>query len=154
MNTIGRGQTKAALRSISVTVTATATTYTASSGGLPIDLTPILNNVGGGAPEFSVPYINPSDVVGIIPTQLSTNGYLPMNLVIGTPTYQTATFPFEPGGAGQTVRPAQMLLTCPATIQLWGTGAASAAALGQVANGAVTDAVTFLLLVCESGPNT
>lgn len=151
IGTIGRGIQFGNLSGILVTVTATATVYATASGGLPIDLTGILQQAapsGWDAPNY-VQALNPADIVGISPIGLSTNGYLPLNFTLGTPTYTAV--PWETAGNGANVP--GILATCPATIRLWGTGASNAAALAQVADGAVTDAVTFLLLVQRNGAN-
>lgn len=151
IGTIGRGIQFGNLSGILVTVTATATVYATASGGLPIDLTGILQQAapsGWDAPNY-VQALNPADIVGILPIGLSTNGYLPLSFTLGTPTYTAV--PWETAGNGANVP--GILATCPATIRLWGTGASNAAALAQVADGAVTDAVTFLLLVQRNGAN-
>lgn len=153
--TMGRGQAYSGLVYIPFTVAGNSAVYATASGGLPIDLTPILSNPGF-LPEFSQSYVNPSDIVGIYAPNRSTNGYIAMDFALGTPTYQTATFPFEPGGAGQTVRPAQQLATCPATFRFIGIGPSNAnhAAFGEVADGANTDSITMYLAVCPGGPNS
>jgi hypothetical protein len=136
---------------IPVTVTLTATVYAAASGGAPIDLTTVLQQAapsGWDAPNY-VQAINPADVVGIFAPNLSTNGFLPMSLVIGTPTYTAV-----PGQSANGVSATPgILATCPATFRLFGTGAGNALALAQVADGAVTDAVTFWLVVMRNGAN-
>lgn len=127
------------------TITATATVYATASGGLPIDLTAPLTT---GAPS-SQPYLNPGDVVGIIPIGTAVGGtaahFLPGDLAVGTPTYVQATYPFA-GGSINAIHPDQMLATCPATIRLWN----GATELGE---GAVTTVVSFLLVVARGGTN-
>jgi hypothetical protein len=134
---------------IPVTVVATATVYATAGGGLPIDLTKALTS---GAQPFDMAYINPLDVIGVLPLGLSTNGFLPVGLTVGVFTFGAPVWPFT--GASQTsIQPDQSLATCPATIRLLGTGAANHGAFGEVADGAVTDTFSFLLIVLRNGEN-
>lgn len=151
INTIGRGGVFNGLSAIIVTVTATATVYATASGGLPIDLTGILQQgapAGFDAPSY-IQALNPADILGASAIQLSTNGFMPLGLVVGTPTYTAV--PWQSDNGEQSTP--GILATCPATIRLIGTGSANHAALGEVADGAVTDTFTFLLLVNRSGAN-
>lgn len=151
IGTIGRGIQFGNLSGILVTVVASATTYSAAGGGLPIDLTTVLQQAapaGWDAPNYTQA-LNPADVVCLVPMQLSTAGYLPQKLVVGTPTYTAV--PGTTAGNGDNVP--GILATCPATIQLWGTGASNAAALAQVADGSNSDTVTFLMIVMRNGAN-
>lgn len=136
---------------IPVTVTLTATVYATASGGAPIDLTTVLQQAapaGGNAPNY-VQAINPADVIGILAPNMSTNGFEAKSLVIGTPTY-TAVPGQSTNGVAATPG---ILATCPATFRLFGTGSGNAAGYAQVADGAVTDAVTFWLIVMRNGAN-
>lgn len=140
---------------IPVTFGGNGASYATASGGLPVDLVAVLTGgtqIGGGAGPFSMPYINPNDVVGIQPLGLSTNGYIPFSLVVGIPTYTAASYPFT-GGSINAVHPVQQLATCPATIRLIGIGAAvtNHAAFGEVADGANTDTFTCLVLIARGG---
>lgn len=153
IGTIGRGIQFGNLSGILVAVTGVATTYTAASGGLPIDLTTILQQAapsGWDAPNYTQA-INPADVVGLLPIQLSTAGYLPQQLVVGTPTYTAVPWQSDSGVAATP----GILATCPATFRLIGIGAASTnhAAFGEVADGSNSDVVTFLMLVMRNGAN-
>lgn len=145
----GRVAVQARVSGILVTLTATATVYATASGGLPIDLASALIT----AAPFSMPYINPADVAGVESIGMSTNGFQVGNLALGTPTYGPLAYPFA-GGSQSNVRPDQALVTCPATIRLWATGAANHGAFTEIADGAVTDTVQFLLLVAIGGTNT
>ncbi len=151
IGTIGRGIQFSNLSGILVTVTATATVYATATGGLPIDLTGILQQAtpaGDNAPNY-IQAINPADVVGVMAIALSTNGFIPASLVVGTPTYTAVpwmTSTNESGVPG-------ILATCPATLRLWGTGNGNALHLAEVGDGAITDAVTFILLVNRNGAN-
>lgn len=139
---------------IEVTVTATATVYASASGGLPVDLTSVLQT---GAPSgwdgpAGVQALNPADITGgVLTVGLSTNGYLPTLVTVGTPTYTT------PPGQSTTDASANpgFLATCPAWIRLSGIGASNSnhAGFGEVADGAVTDTFTFVLLLNRSGAN-
>lgn len=135
---------------ILVTVTATATPYATASGGMPIDLTGVLNDLAGGAP-FSQPYLNPKDVVCLIPIATAVGGaaahFLPADLAVGTPTFTNpAVWPFAGGVAGS-IQPSQQLLTCPATFRLWnGTT--------ELADANITTVVSFLLIVARGGTNS
>lgn len=148
----GRGPTVFGnMSGIYVTITATATTYTTASGGLPIDLTGILQQAappGFDAPNY-IQALNPADIIGASSIQLSTNGFLPSNLTVGTPTYTAVPWM----SAGNATDVPGILATCPCTIRLYGTGASNHAALGEVADGAVTDTITFILLVAKNGAN-
>ena len=151
IGTIGRGIQFANLSGIIVTITATATVYATASGGLPIDLTGILQQAApaGFVGPAGIQAINPADVVGVLPYNLSTNKFLPMGLVVGTPTYTT-----PPGMSSNDASAVPgFLATCPATIRLWATGAASNGAFGEIADGAVTDTISFILLVSRNGAN-
>jgi len=128
-----------------VTINGNGASYATASGGLPFDLTTILQQA---QPNNADP-IHPSDVVGFIPLGLSTNGYLPTGIAFGTPTYTTLP--------GASVRVPQTLATFPATIRLGGIGASAAnhAALnGEVADGANNDSFTGLLIIARGGTNT
>jgi hypothetical protein len=128
-----------------VIVTATATVYSSAGGGLPIDLTTVLQQ----AAPFSMDNLHPKDIVAVIPMGLSTNGFIPGGFALGTPTYTNKAGVSTQGGN------ASVLATCPATIRLNGIGASNAnhAGLGEVADGAVTDAVTLLLVIARGGEN-
>lgn len=155
VNTIGRGPNlNCAVSVISVTVTATATTYTTATGGLPFDLTTALQTASGGmmqggiAPNYTQT-VNPADIYGCLPLQLSTNGFLPQSLTVGTPTYTNVPWQSD-NGPGATLG---ILATCPCTVRLWGTGASNAAHLAEVADGAVTDTVTLFVAINRNGAN-
>lgn len=153
MNNLGRNAVIATLSAISVTINGNGATYATASGGLPIDLAAVLNNA---QPNDSENIIQPADILGIIPA-MSTNKFLAMNLVIGTPAQLTAVgsgYGSAPGlPPPMTVRPDYIWATVPATIRLFGTGAANNAAFGEFADGANTDSVTFDLLYARGGSN-
>lgn len=154
IGTIGRGIQFGNLSGILVTVTATATVYASASGGLPIDLTGILQQAapaGFDAPNY-IQALNPSDIVNILPLGLSTNGFLPTGLTVGMPTYTPVPWTSTTNAASQP----GILATCPATFRMVGIGASAAnhAAFGEIVDGAVTDTMTFLLLVNRNGANT
>jgi hypothetical protein len=151
LGNLGRGVAFANLSAISINLTLTATVYSSAGGGIPFDLTSALQQaasgeLSGGAAGTA---LNPADIVGIIPVGLSTAGFVPASLVVGTATFTT------PSGmsAGNASATPGILATCPCTMRLWGTGAANAAHLAEIADGAVTDTVTFLLLINRSGAN-
>jgi hypothetical protein len=159
----GRGGPYVDLAIIPVTFVFSATVYATASGGIPVDLTVALTS---GAQPFSLAFINPLDVVGVMAGGgLSTNGFFPASLVIGSPTYTNpAVYPFAgaaqsnypPGGTSQLgpqVRADVQLLTCPATFRLFGTGAGNALNFAEIANGAVTDTITVWLVVLRNGQN-
>lgn len=156
VNTIGRGPNVAGNVTVfEVTITATATTYTTATGGLPFDLTIPLQTISAGmiqsgqAPNY-IQTINVGDIVGSLPFQMSTNGFLPLSLVVGTATYTGV--PWQSDG-GPDAQPG-ILATCPCTVRLWGTGASNAAAFAEVANGSVTDTFTVLVYVNRNGANS
>ena len=145
---------------LQVTVVLTAVTYSSAGGGAPFDLTTSLQP---GIPN-DLPYINPGDVVCMIPIGASTNGYLPMNFALGTPTYTAdvgsgyaSAAGLPAAGTSQGFLNQNTLATCPATIRLWGChGNAStypAQALIEAADGAVTDTFTALLFIARGGYN-
>lgn len=155
VNTIGRGPNlNCAVTIISVTVTAVATTYTTATGGLPFDLTTALQTAAGGmmqggvAPNYTTTP-NPADIYGCIPLQLSTSGFLPQSLAVGTPTYTAVPWQSDNGIAATP----GTLATCPCTVRLWGTGASNAAHLAEVADGSVTDTVTLFIAINRNGAN-
>jgi hypothetical protein len=140
--TFGRIATLGNLAAVLVTINGNGAAYSSAAGGLPIDLTTVLQQ----AQPFSAP-INPADVVGFVPMGLSTNGFLPGGFIAGVPTYTNLP--------GASVRVPQVLATFPATVRLNGIGAAvtNHAALGEVADGANTDSFTALLLIARGGTN-
>ena len=75
-------------------------------------------------------------------------------LVIGCPTYVLGNVEGAVTRIDANVRPQLTLSTCPAAFHLWATGASSAAALGEFADGNNSDTVTFLLLIARGGTNT
>jgi hypothetical protein len=141
--TFGRNVVLGHVAVVKVTVTATATVYATASGGLPFDLTQILQQA---APP-SLDNLNPADIVDIYPTGLSTGGFLACGLTIGTPTYTNKALASQQNTGGK------VLATCPATVRLFGTGSANHAALGEIADGAVTDTISFHLVVAIGGEN-
>lgn len=151
---LGRNSVIATLAAIAVTVSGNGATYATASGGLPFDLANILNNAQNNDSEL---IIQPADILGVVPIGLSTNGFLALGLVLGTPTQLTAVgsgYGSAPGlPPPMTVRPDYIWATVPATIRLYGTGSANHAALGEVADGANTDSVNFLLLYARGGAN-
>ena len=152
MGSLGRGPSPVCtVAAISVTVVASATTYATASGGLPFDLTSVLQAAapaGWDAP-FGIQAINPADIVGASFLQLSTNKYLPTQLVIGTPTYTPVPWQSDNGIAAEP----GYLQTCPCTIRLFGTGTATTDGFNEVPDGAVTDTFTFTLLINRNGAN-
>lgn len=128
---------------IPITITATATAYATATGGLPVDLTSVLQI----AAPWELDSINPGDIVAIYPVGLSTSGYLPGNIVLGTPTYTT-----KPLATSQNQNN-RVLATCPVTIRLYGSGAAARAALQEIADGNVTDTITLHLAIARGGQN-
>ena len=141
---------------IEFTLTASATTYTSASGGLPFDLTAVLQTIsassmqGGVAPNYQQT-VNPNDIVGVLGGfQLSTNGFLGTNFALGTPTYTAVPWQSD---SGPDATPG-ILATCPCTIRLYGTGSGNHLALGEIADGAVTDAITLLLVINRNGANS
>lgn len=154
--TQGRGPgVFANISAISVTITCAATVYAASSGGMPIDLTGILQQAApaGWNGPAGIQALNPLDILGeVIPLGLSTNGYLATAVTVGTPTYTT------PPGMSTTDATATpgFLATCPAWVRLTGIGAAvtNHAGFGEVADGAATETFTLLLLVNRNGANS
>lgn len=150
----GRLTVIANIAGILVTVATNGATYATASGGMPIDLAAILNNAN---PNDSENLIQPADLIGIQSIGNSTGGFMPGNLALGTPTQLTAVGSGFGSAAGlpppMTVRPDYIWATVPATIRLWGTGSANHGAMGEVADGAVTDTVTFLLLYARGGSN-
>lgn len=155
VNTIGRGPNlMCSVAVISVTVTASATVYATASGGLPFDLTTALQTASAGdinsgqAPNYTQT-LNVADIVGVILSTVSTNGFLPVNFAVGTPTYTNIPWQSDNG----TSNTPGALATCPCTIRLYGTGASNAAALAQVADGANSDSFTMLLYINRNGAN-
>jgi hypothetical protein len=129
---------------IKTSISASATQYTSASGGLPIDLTTVLQQAG----PFSLDTLNPGDIVDIYAPGLSANGFLPGGFQLGTPTYTT-----KPLASAQNTNNNRVLATCPATIRLFGTGSANHAAFGEIADGAVTDTIPIHLVVARGGEN-
>lgn len=155
LNSIGRGPgVMSNLSAISVTITANGATYTTATGGLPIDLTAILQTATAGdipsgiAPNY-IQTLNVADIVGATFTSLSTNGFMPANLTVGAATYTNVPWQSDNGVAATP----GILATCPCTIRLWGTGASNAAAFAEVADGANTDTFTVFLLINRNGAN-
>ena len=149
------GLVRADFTYIPFTITATATVYATASGGLPFDLTPVLNGATG---SDNPPYINPANVVDIWAPKRSTNGYIAMDFgfVVANVTYNTTPpFPWQ-GATSPAIRPSQIVATAPATIRLIGIGASAAnhAAFGEAADGATTDAVTLYLVIAKGGTNS
>lgn len=148
---------------IPVTFVLSATPYATASGGVAVDLTVALSS---GAQPAGLPFINPLDVIGILPAcALTTNGFFPSELVVGAPiSTNPAGYPFAggfqsnyiPGGSdlGPQVRPTVGLATCPATFRLFGTGAANHGAFSEVADGNITDTVPVFLVIARNGPNS
>ena len=126
---------------VKITLTATATVYATATGGLPIDLTTVLQQA---APP-SLDNLNPGDIVDVLSTTLSTNGYFVGGFALGTPTYTNKALASQQNTGGK------VLATCPATIRLYGTHAGTG--LAEVADGAITDAVSLLLIIARGGEN-
>lgn len=139
------------MSTVEITVVATATVYAAASGGLPIDITAVLQAAApsGWDGPAGVQALNPADIVGVIPVAPSTNGFLATGFTLGTATFST-----PPGQSTNdaTANPG-FLLTCPIWIALWGTGSANHAGLSQVADGAITDTFTCWLVINRNGAN-
>lgn len=157
INTLGRGPgVLQDVSVISVTVTANGASYATASGGLPFDLTTVIQTASAGAMQSGtapnyIQTINVNDIVGIVATQLSTNKYWPGNFVVGTPVYANVPWQYDNGvSATPGILQANGL---PCTLRLWGTGSGNAAAFAEVADGANTDVVTFLLYINRNGAN-
>jgi hypothetical protein len=124
-------------------ITATATAYATASGGLPVDLTSVLQQ----AAPWEMDFLNPGDIVGVYSVGPSTGGFLPGPLILGTPTYTA-----KPLASAQNANN-KVLATCPATIRLYGSGSGARAALQEIADGNVTDTITCHLVVARGGQN-
>ena len=155
VNQQGRGPNLAVVpEQISITVTASATTYTSASGGLPFDLTTALQTASAGmipsgqAPNYTQT-INPADILGVVLSTLSTNGFLPLNFAVGTPTYTNVPWQSDNGVSATP----GILATCPCTIRLWGTGSAQYAGLSEFQNGSNSDSFTMQLQINRNGAN-
>ena len=155
VNTIGRGPNLACdVNIISVSVVASSTTYATASGGLPFDLTTALQTAsagmipGGQAPNYTQT-VEPADLYGCFPLQLSTNGFLPQSFAVGTPTYTAVPWQSDNGPAATP----GILATCPCTVRLWGTGSGNALHFAEVADGSVTDTVVLFLGINRNGAN-
>lgn len=127
-------------------ITLTATTYTAASGGIPFDIASVLNNIG----PFPQNGIDPYDVYfirGFGSVNGDTTRYVVTDFTLGTPTWSAVP--------NDIVNPEGFVLgtlaTAPCTARLFGTGASSAAALGQIANGDLTGTLTVVLAIARSG---
>lgn len=128
-----------------VSINANGATYATASGGLPIDLAQPLSQ----AQPFSMAYINPADVVGILQIAVPTSAnYYPSGIVFGTPTYTNpAVYPFA-GGSASNVRPDLQLATFPATIRLYTIAGA------EVADGVINQTgIVLALLLARGGQN-
>jgi hypothetical protein len=75
-------------------------------------------------------------------------------IVVRCPTYTVGDVQGSVTRVDANVRPQLTLATCPAAFHFWATGASSAAALGEFADGNNSDTVTFLLLIARGGTNT
>jgi hypothetical protein len=80
---------------------------------------------------------------------MSTNGFLPMNLTVGTATFTPVVWQAD---NGPNATPGA-LLTCPCTIRLYGSGAGSGLGFAEVANGNITDTFTILIYINRNGAN-
>jgi hypothetical protein len=128
---------------IPVLITASATAYATASGGLPVDLTSVLQQASPWEQDF----LNPGDIVGVYSTGPSTNGFVAGPLVLGTPTYTTKAL-------ASTQNPNnRVLATCPATLRLYGSGSGARAAFQEIADGSITDTITIHLIVARGGQN-
>lgn len=128
---------------IPFTITASATAYATASGGLPVDLTSVLQQ----ASPWEMDSINPGDIVGVYSVGPSLNGFLPGPLVMGTPTYTT-----KPLASAQNANN-KVLATCPVTVRLYGSGSGARAALQEIADGNITDTITAHLVIARGGQN-
>ncbi len=141
-NTVGRVSQMATLSAISVTISAASVSYATSLGGLAIDLASALINSG---PQDYTP--NPSDIIGFLPIGLSTLGFIPTGLTVGTPTYTAVS------GASTQNSGLGALSTCPAYIRLAGSNATSSAKLLEIVDGVTTDSFTGLIVLARGGHN-
>jgi hypothetical protein len=148
---------------IYVCLSGNGASYATASGGLPIDLTTVLIQAAGGQGALNPSdqaYINPLDIVGFLPIGTSQNGFIASQFVLGTPTYTTAVGSgygsaagLPPAGTSQGFLTDQILVTCPATIRLRGTGSADHGGLDEVADGANTDVIYGFLVIATGGVN-
>jgi hypothetical protein len=143
VNNFGRIAVHGNVSVIPISVTASATAYATATGGLPVDLTTVLQQ----AAPYSMDFLNPGDIVGVYAVGPSTNGFLPGPLVLGTPTYTTKALATSQNANNK------VLATCPATLRLYGSGSGARAALQEIADGAITDTITFHLIVARGGQN-
>lgn len=115
------------LSAVKVSIDANGVSYATSLGGLALDLYTALSQVRQQP-------VNGNDVVGILPLGMSSGGYLPTGLTLGTVTSSSV----------------------PVYVRLVGIGASATAAgdpLGEAADGANTQTFTALILVNKGGSN-
>jgi hypothetical protein len=129
---------------IKLTINATAAAYATAAGGLAIDLTQVLQQ----AAPFSMDNLHPNDIVDVYAPGPSANGYLPGNFQLGMPTYNN-----KPLASAQNQNNAKVLATCPATLRLYGSGAAARAGFQEIADGSITDTINVHLVVARGGEN-
>lgn len=143
INSFGRIAVLGNVSVIPVVISAVATAYATASGGLPIDLTSVLQQA---APP-SLDNLNPGDIVGVYAVGTSTGGFLPGSFVLGTPTFTAKPLASQQGSGNK------VLATCPATIRLYGSGSGARAALQEITDGNVTDTITLHLVIARGGEN-
>jgi len=135
----------ASLAAIKVTIGGNSVSYTSTAGGLAFDLANALITAG---PQDYTP--SPTDVIGWAPLGLSTSGFLPMTLAVGTATYTAV--------AGASTQNGELgtLATCPCTIKLVGIGSATTnhSGLGEIVDGACTESFTGFVLLTRGGHNS
>lgn len=139
---------KARLSSLVVTFATGGDSYSSSGGGMPFDLAAICNANG----------INANNIVGVQPLGLTTGGRVVGAYTLGTtttaanPPFGTQTSPAVP--ALTSIQSSLKYATVPIHIKLHAIGAAATqyAVLGEVADGAITDTFTAILLYKETAP--
>lgn len=114
------------LAAVYINVDANSVSYTATAGGLAIDLYTVLTAAG---PQSSP--VNAKDIVGFLPAGFTNGGFWPHTLAVGTVTSTTM----------------------PCTIKLQGSGSAASGALSQIADGACTQTFSGWVLVNRGGTN-
>ncbi len=133
------------LADIPVTITLSTTAYATASGGVAVDLAPVLLQIGAGG---DTP--NPSDIIAFMgvfnPSGAVTSQNSVGAMTLGTPTYTAVA------GASTQNSGLGTLATCPVTLRMYG-GAASGVAFAEVSDGNFTGTITGYIRVARGGHN-
>jgi hypothetical protein len=158
--TLGRSVADGVTTLNSTTLSSATAAFTAADVGRAVQVdgagaggAPLGGQVSPAGNTTAVTIVSQTGTACVLSSPALTAGTA-LTILIGVPTYTVGSVIGAVTRVDATVRPQLTLATCPAFVHLYATGAGSAGALGEFADGNNSDTINCILLVARGGTNT